>query len=235
MMVCMTTTNDMSIALLMQEVLCALVYERREYWNAQHPNKSLGLRKLDRGVVIRMAGERDVLSMPEAELRAYAAEVVKAALIEPPPPMLLPASDVFYFGCWGEAGHYLHDPTGHCPRESHAIEHFMFNGEKRHLDGNLAPRLLGSKLSCGKLEGPYPRSAECPQGQFLRHELSTGFTAIAWWDRNQGDTRGACNSTVLVRGSHTTETMLANFAHHFPSVKARLDKAGVRLVEMTLP
>jgi len=72
---------------------------------------------------------------------------------------------------------------------------------------------------------------ECPQGQFLRHQL-LGYTLIQWWDRCQGDKRGACNSTVLLEGEHTTEEMLAALALHFQHVLENLKRAGVELVEV---
>jgi hypothetical protein len=75
-------------------------------------------------------------------------------------------------------------------------------------------------------------SGELPQGQFLRHDLDTGFTAIQWWDRCQGDDRGACNSTILLEGKHASAEMLAALADHFPHVLENLRKAGVELVEV---
>jgi hypothetical protein len=75
-------------------------------------------------------------------------------------------------------------------------------------------------------------SSEYPQGQFLVHHLDSGYTAMAWWDRCQGDTRGACNSTILLEGRHTAEEMLAALQKHFPHVLANLEKHGVKLVEV---
>lgn len=74
-------------------------------------------------------------------------------------------------------------------------------------------------------------ASECPQGQFLRHTFH-GYTLLQWWDRCQGDKRGACNSTVLLEGEHSTEEMLAALKEHFPHVLANLEKAGVQLVEV---
>jgi hypothetical protein len=65
--------------------------------------------------------------------------------------------------------------------------------------------------------------------------LDTGYTAISWWDRNQGDTRGACNSTVLLEGTHTADEMVAALREHFPHVAANLAKAGIELVEVKKP
>ena len=137
----------------------------------------------------------------------------------------------------------------------------MSADERWHLDGALAPRThqRTGKITCNwhmavtrrrrdarddRREGggapapisPAPlwgpaHSDECRQGMFLRHVLPNGFTAIQWWDRNQGDSRGACNSTVLLEGTHTTEEMLAALGQHFPHVLENLRKAGVELVE----
>jgi len=75
------------------------------------------------------------------------------------------------------------------------------------------------------------RAQECPQGQFLLHVLDNGFTAIQWWDRCQGDTRGACNSTVLLEGQHTAEEVLAAAREHFPHVLENLERGGPPIPE----
>ena len=43
---------------------------------------------------------------------------------------------VFYFGCWNEAGHFLHAPGGHRLYRN-PVEYY---GDHVHLDGTLAPR-----------------------------------------------------------------------------------------------
>ena len=58
---------------------------------------------------------------------------------------------------------------------------------------------------------------------------------MQWWDGNQGDTRSNCNSTILVKGEHTAEEMLAALHEHFPHVAQNLEKAGVKLVDVTEP
>ena len=76
---------------------------------------------------------------------------------------------------------------------------------------------------------------ECDQGLFLLHVLDNGFTAIQWWDRNQGDTRGACNSTILLEGVHTSaEMVLAAGKATFPHVFENLAKAKIELREVTI-
>lgn len=142
-----------------------------------------------------------------------------------------------YFGCWNTPGHYLHTSDG---SRVYDLEYYG-KKDRTHLDGTLAPRRLrGGGVGWGAMDSAEPyeprrrtwRSAECPQGEFLRHELDAGFTAIQWWDRCQGDTRGACNSTLLLEGRHTSEEMLAALAEHFPHVLANLKKLGVELVEV---
>jgi hypothetical protein len=148
------------------------------------------------------------------------------------------SDDVFYFGCWGEAGHQLFGPRGRRTyREEPVVAYY--GPRHMHLDGTLAPRKdrrTGAITWTGA--GDRDRrieswSDELPQGHFLRHELDNGFTAIQWWDRSQGDKRGACNSTILMRGQHTSAELLAALAEHFPSVLANLSAAGITLVEVT--
>lgn len=159
---------------------------------------------------------------------------------------------VYFFGCWNESGHFLHAPRGRRLWDDRVT---YYGGAARiHLDGTLAPRrasralysytrprrLLvdeGALCWAGQFADHDERSrigwetAEYPQGQFLLHVLDSGFTAIQWWDRCQGDTRGACNSTLLVEGKHTAEEMLAALQEYFPHVVANLERAGVKLVD----
>ncbi len=159
----------------------------------------------------------------------------------------------FFFGCWNVAGHYLWWPSGQFVRDR-AREYLpilheedtrqMHLSPRVHLDGSLAPKryekLHEPGISC-YAKRPDKRhfynGEECPQGQFLRHVLDYEdgrYTAISWWDRCQGDTRGACNSTLLLEGAHTSEEMLAALAEHFPHVVNNLWRAGVNLVEVQL-
>lgn len=141
----------------------------------------------------------------------------------------------FYFGCWGRAGHFLHAPSG---RPVYRSDDLVYYGSPRqHLDGSLAPRKHehdGRLCWSGQVtdEAITYRSEEYPQGRFLLHHLDTGFTAIQWWDRTQGDSRGACNSTILLEGEHTAGEMIAALHEHFPTVAANLKAAGIELVEV---
>lgn len=157
------------------------------------------------------------------------------------------SSRCFFFGCWNAAGHYLFYPDG-----GHAYGPTVRGVEEPggiHLDGTLAPRRWVSDYY-GDVNEPvwqakgvtkeerdtiHYRSGEYPQGQFLLHVLPNGFTAIQWWDRCQGDSRGACNSTVLLEGVRTVEEMLAALKEHFPHVLKNLADAGVTLQQVHLP
>jgi len=142
----------------------------------------------------------------------------------------------FYFGCWGNtAGHYMRGPG-----DFRARERVSYFGNHMHIDGSLAPRSDHGRIvwaAQGVTREERSRlsweTKECDQGVFLLHNLDTGFTAVQWWDRTQGDTRGGCNSTVLLEGNHTAEEMLAALAEHWPEVLANLEKAGVKLVDVT--
>ena len=130
---------------------------------------------------------------------------------------------------------------------SHELEYY---GDHVHLDGTLAPRRVrpGTRMAeiyvpnglvwqgLGKTQENRQQigydSEECPQGQFLRHELSTGFSVLQWWDRAQGDPRSACNSTILSEGVHDSEALLRALREHFPHVVANLARAHVSLIEI---
>ena len=143
-----------------------------------------------------------------------------------------------FFGCWNTAGHYLVGPGG----GRSGLDNDRAYALSRALDGQLAPMLdregsVTFEAAPGLDERERSlrilRLREAPQGQFLRHEL-LGFSLIQWWDRCQGDTRGACNSTILLEGKHSTEELLTALALHFPHVLANLSRHGVELVEVTV-
>lgn len=157
------------------------------------------------------------------------------------------AERCLFFGCWNEPGHFLVAAGKRRLAEVDAgLEYYDTGGHRHHLDSTLAPRKMaarygrpggalvwsGSAANRDDAQRITYDSEEYPQGQFLRHYLSSGFTAIQWWDRCQGDKRGACNSTILLQGDHTSEEMLAALAEHFPHVLENLKRAGVELVEV---
>ena len=118
-------------------------------------------------------------------------------------------------------------------------------GDGSILDGGFAPRrarpgtitaadLAGPGGICWAAQRPadrqrtYSQSGECPQGLYLLHRWQ-GFTLLAWWDRTQGDARGACSTTLLVEGDLDASAMLAELAARFPAVLDNLRRAGVEL------
>ena len=160
------------------------------------------------------------------------------------PEVAINQSIVFFFGCWNEAGHFLFDRNRRVRySEEDAITIYEFDGERRHIDGTLAPMRTsyakgivfgGMRSLRDRRVAMHHDAGELPDGKFLRHELSNGYTAISWWDRSQGDKRPGCNSTVLMYGSHTSEEMLAALRENFPHIVENLEKHGVKLVEVFL-
>ncbi len=138
-----------------------------------------------------------------------------------------------YFGVWKEAGHFLFGPGGRRP-DIDRNENWRLS---QALDGSFAPKITrsGSIVFGETRNDPKAwdrRSAEeCPQGQFLRHRHGS-WSLLQWWDRCQGDERGACNSTVLLEGDRTTAELLEALRTHFPEVVANLAREGVELVEV---
>lgn len=155
----------------------------------------------------------------------------------------------YYYGCWNDAGHFLWAP-GKTPVRSPGSTYITLfapdsnghDGKRVHLDGSLAPRRIqpAGTISCHWLmptrdtDGHMNYSGECPQGQFLRHTLPNGFTAVSWWDRSQGDERPGCSSTILLEGRHTAEEVLAAGRLLFPHVFENLARAGIELVEVEI-
>jgi len=159
----------------------------------------------------------------------------------------------WWHGCWLESGHYLHDVNGRrgpdmigpCPlRPSGSIY------EATYLDGGLAPRRLRPRAWLPRSPFAIPddrivftrmagddwdqrhrlerESEECPQGEFLLHAIA-GCTIAAWWDRTQGDERGACNSCLIVDGDHEAGAMIDLFPRLFARQVWQLSAAGVQL------
>lgn len=151
---------------------------------------------------------------------------------------------VYFFGCWNEPGHYLFEPGGRRPRGGPFDP--LGPGTGYLLDGGYAPRRAhpGTVTAADSRGGicwaamrpadrhrAHRESEECPQGEYLIHQRD-GFTLMSWWDRCQGDQRGACNSALLVEGEHDAAIMLAELAARFPHVLANLQRAGVDLREV---
>jgi hypothetical protein len=122
--------------------------------------------------------------------------------------------------------------------------------KNKHIDATMAPRVLTKDNSYGKrgdivwsglgeddkaIKDLEKDSDECAEGQFLRHNnLSSGTTAIQWWDRHQGESRVGTSSTLILSGrDRTSAECLERLASYFPNVLANLEAAGISLVDLT--
>ena len=142
------------------------------------------------------------------------------------------SADVRYFGVWGTPGHYLVGAHGaQAPHDG--TDYYIVGGVRRHVDATLAPVVFRGQVRWkGESDELEYKSQECPQGEFLLHKLSSGYTVISWWDRVQGDKRSNCNSTVFLKGEHDAATLLETLRRFFPTILANLDRAGVKLVQV---
>lgn len=143
------------------------------------------------------------------------------------------ASDIYYFGCWMESGHYLWRAEGRSAR----------HGEDRvlpwpQLDGTLPP----ADRRPVRKEGSYPEvEREAPQGHAALHHKG-GWTAISFWDRSV-DSRPGSSSTFFIRGLHTWDdaVRIAKAAYprtwgrfKFPVVLAQTPSGTQNVVLMSL-
>ena len=119
-------------------------------------------------------------------------------------------SNVYYFGCWRDSGHYLKHPGG---SSVHSADEKV--RPWKMIDGCLPPARRDRPDRRG-----YARVLkEAGQGKAALH-YKDGWTAIAFWDRSV-DKRGASNSAFFVRGTHSWEDAVRIARKHFPSVWKR--------------
>ena len=126
---------------------------------------------------------------------------------------MTPSTPVYYFGCWDQPGHYLHEPGGRVVYPE-AVGPFVGGGaygSHLPLDGTFTP-------------GPYSLHIEDDTAVALTH--IRGWTVLAMWDRSV-DTRGGCNAAFIAEGSLTGAEMWALARQHFPQIVARLKAAQV--------
>lgn len=108
-------------------------------------------------------------------------------------------SDIYYFGCWQEAGHYLRDPRGYT---HHYRLEPTFPVAEHVLDGGLLP----------------PGLPEVEGRASLIHV--NGWTILTFWDRSV-DSRGKCSSTFIAKGTRYFDAMVLCAKYHFPNVWER--------------
>ena len=116
---------------------------------------------------------------------------------------------VFYFGCVGIAGHYMHDA---------ALRHVWESGPpwavgRGEVDAKLAPHRPDCKMR-----------SYCPctgdeQGRAAIHHKD-GWTALAFWDRT-GDARNGSNSVFFAEGTHDFGGMVVIASEKFPTIVRR--------------
>jgi hypothetical protein len=108
-------------------------------------------------------------------------------------------NEIYYFGCWKDAGHYLHLP-----------------------DGNFATRNLPSDFPCEwrQLDTLFLPHGIQHQGwaQLVKIDRSNTF----WTILSFHDGRGGSHSTFVARGDHSREDMLTLCKKYFPHVFARM-------------
>lgn len=116
------------------------------------------------------------------------------------------APQMFYFGPWDEAGHYLSDERGRSVgrNERGALPWNEWRGD---VDGVLQPH---PEDTCASRRRHYPSTyCDCgrgPEGIAMLHHKD-GWTALSFWDRSV-DKRGACNSTYFAEGTFSFEEMV---------------------------
>lgn len=179
-------------------------------------------------------------------------KVVACALCDAPVPFTSDrgefrqtAEHALFFGYRRGSGHVLFLPDGRDAWEANKdARRLEYGPTGRHIDGSYAPRrgvagAVRGTAVCWAGQGTTKEahnritydSEEHAQGRFLRHAFHE-YTLISWWDRTQGDERGACNSNFYLLGDHTSDVMVKAFRAHFPRLAARLAAAGVELVEV---
>ena len=121
---------------------------------------------------------------------------------------------MYFFGCWGEPGHYLFNPRG--GMTPHATLPPQIRGR---IDGGFCRAAPPGERWDGK-------KAYEAEGLALLHHVE-GWTILAFWDRS-GDQRWGSHSTYLAKGEHDFAEMVRLAREAFPAVWARY---GFEVVE----
>lgn len=131
---------------------------------------------------------------------------------------------VYFFGVWGQIGHYMYDPSG--ATVSHEEKNESIPRALHSPDGVYAgdPKKVARwyDSAAGKRTIPSWNSEDQVQGK-ARLLLVEGWTILAFWDCS-GDPRGGSNSNFLAEGTYSFEEMKLLAEKHFPSVWGRIMK-----------
>jgi hypothetical protein len=134
---------------------------------------------------------------------------------------------VYYFGPWGEPGHYLFLPNA---RHRHPRPEQAGPWTDGDLDASSYKRGYGRDDAQPTGRGFCPPDPDEKQGVWkLTHGTDAGgatWTAIGAWDRTC-DPRGQCKAVFIAEGEHDEQAMRAIAEQHFPAVWARI-QGGAR-------
>lgn len=112
---------------------------------------------------------------------------------------------LFYFGCIGGAGHYLHDIYGHVHEKT--LGYKFPNDNCRFL---------------GLLDAVYAPGTKQSEGEYQETNVGN-FKIVAWWDRSV-DKRPGSNSALVGIGYENAEEMLNDAYKQYPSVMNRQER-----------
>lgn len=120
--------------------------------------------------------------------------------------------EMFYFGCWWSAGHFLRDKRGaHVPSEAVPAEF-----QRGKLDGhafNATPQALHHNL-------PQPLGVVRLQ-HITPAQGGPAWTVLSMWDRSV-DSRGGSNASFLISGTYTIDEMWQIAERDFSFVVRRI-------------
>lgn len=130
------------------------------------------------------------------------------------------AVEAYYFGCWGQSGHYWRSPDGHASERD--IQSRMPEALREYrIDGCFPPgAVFGDQFKKTKAE---------IEGDAALHYFD-GWTLLSYWDRSV-DHRSASNSNLVARGTHSFATMLEIAKGRFPGLVERRKDRPITLVE----
>lgn len=114
-------------------------------------------------------------------------------------------AEVYYFGCWEQAGHHMRDSS------------------RRSISQHEAARLgipSDHDLDGGPMFLPQPERKGIGMLTYLP---ACNVTVLAWWG-SPWDQRGAVNAAVLVRGQHDADAVWQAFEVAYPSLAPKLQR-----------
>ncbi len=121
------------------------------------------------------------------------------------------STDDYYFGCWGEPGHFLWTTAGRIARDA-------------GLDGPRGgPMIADTSLDCGYAPGAcaprYEDPRTIPNGAAVITRVGD-WTILSFWD-NSADKRPGSHSTFICRANLTFDEMVERTRRMFPSIWKR--------------